>query len=589
MNRRCVHPGYLISLGASLLVLATLVSAQTPPGASNPNTSGRASAPASHTIRGKIFLPSGGLPDQRIRVVLELNTGGIAGETFSDSVGNFEFRSIPSNSYRVTVPTDNQVYETTQETLEVYGSFSLTFMVQIYLRDKNANVVVRPKGKMLSAAEFTQDVPKEAKKAYELGLKRVKEGKPEEAIGHFQSALKVFPDYLLALNKLGEQYMATHKPADAQATFERAVAVNPKFPLAHINLGMLLVELKNFPEAIEHLEAANRADESYPMAHLFLGRALMEKDPPDLDRAERALLKARESGGNELAYVRLHLFNLYFRRKAYEKAAEQLEAYLKEAPDAPNAASVKETLAKVKKAIAQNANKPSEVASAGPPPPPTKAPGPTTNSTAPAEAKVPEVKPPPALTSGKLAEEACPSVVLLLTSDQKADATQPPSGVPRGSGFFIRPDVIVTNYHLIKGAVQIYAKAYGGQELYHAKILNTDPVNNLALLRIFGKSGPPLSLADNTKIAAGDDVYAIGNLEGPERNVTKGNVSSFRKSGSQEVIQIDVPSSQAISGGPILNSQGKVIGVAVTGVINGQRLSFAVPISYLASLIAATF
>lgn len=343
-----------VALGFALLLSAICICGQTPPGGgSNPNSSGRNSAPASHTIRGKIFLPSGTLPDQRLRVVLELNTGGIAGETFSDSVGNFEFRSIPSNSYRITVPSDNHLYETTQEVVEVYGNFSRTFMVQIYLRDKNSEVV-RPKNKMISAAEFTQDVPKTAKKAYEQGLKRAKDGKLEEAIALFQESLKIFPDYLLALNKLGEQYLAAHKPAEAQVAFERAVAVNPKFPLARINLGMLLVQLKRFPEAIEQLEAASRIDESYPMIHLYLGLAQMEKEPPDLDRAERSLLRAREMGGTDLAYVRKHLFNLYLRRREYEKATQQLETYLKEAPNAPDSGPVREALARLKKATAQN-------------------------------------------------------------------------------------------------------------------------------------------------------------------------------------------------------------------------------------------
>src|SRR5262245_54536981 len=63
-------------------------------GGSNNPTSPSRGAGVSHTIRGKIFMPSGNLPDQRLRVVLELNTGGIVNEVFSDSVGNFEFRSL---------------------------------------------------------------------------------------------------------------------------------------------------------------------------------------------------------------------------------------------------------------------------------------------------------------------------------------------------------------------------------------------------------------------------------------------------------------------------------------------------------------
>src|SRR5206468_2023715 len=100
----------LMPLSAMSVVCVGAVMAQTSGSSGTNSGPGRSASSVSHTIRGKIFLPSGGLPEQRIRVVLELNTGGIAGETFSDSVGNFEFRSLPSNTYKVTVPSDNHSY-----------------------------------------------------------------------------------------------------------------------------------------------------------------------------------------------------------------------------------------------------------------------------------------------------------------------------------------------------------------------------------------------------------------------------------------------------------------------------------------------
>ena len=316
----------------------------------NPNSS--RTTVTTHSIRGKIYTPAGGLPDQRIRVVLELSTGGIAGETFSDSVGNFEFRSVTQNTYRVTVPSDGHTYETAQETVEVYGNFSRTFTVQIYLRDKNSDPALRPKEKVLSVAD-TQEVPKNAKKAYEKGVKLAREAKPQEAIIALQEALKAFPDYLYALNKLGEQYLQVNQTPEAQAMFEKAVAANNKFALPHINIGILLVNQKRYAEAIEALEAGNRLDDSFPMGHLHLGVALMNRDPADYDRAEREMLRALEMGGKTLAQGRLYLFNLYSRQKNNQKAAQQLEMFLKEAPNAPQAEAVRQRLEALKKTLAQ--------------------------------------------------------------------------------------------------------------------------------------------------------------------------------------------------------------------------------------------
>ena len=307
---------------------------------------------ASHTIRGKIFMPSGNPPDQRLRVVLEVNTGGNAGEAFSDSMGNFEFRSLSNGTYKIVTPSDGRVYETSQESVEVYGNFSRTFTVQIYLKEKGGGITVKTKEKIVSFADLQQP-PKEAKKNYDNGLKRARENKPDEAVALFQAAVKIFPEYLAAINKLGEQLAVLKKPEEAQAAFEKAIAINPKFALPHINLGILFVEKERYDEAIVALENGARADDSYPVSHLKLGEALMSKQPPDYDRAEKELTRALELGKREFVYVRLQLFNLNLRRQRLDKAAEHLEAYLKEAPDAPDVEQVQRRLDKVKKAIEQ--------------------------------------------------------------------------------------------------------------------------------------------------------------------------------------------------------------------------------------------
>jgi|SRR5262245_48079659 len=345
---RALPPAFLVFFVISVCVAPSLAQGG---GSNNPNSPGR-SAGASHSIRGKIFLPSGTLPDQRMRVVLELSTGGIVNEIFSDSVGNFEFRSLPNGTYKIVVPSDGRPFEPGQEVVELYGNFTRTFTTQIYLKEKG-EVTVKSKEKIVSVADL-QEVPKDAKKNFDNGMKRARENKPEEAARSFQEAVRIFPEYQAAFNKLGEQLRALNKAAEAQAAFEKAVAINPKFALPHINLGLLMVEQKRYDEAIAALENGVKADDTFPVTHFKLGEALMHKQPPDYDRAEKELTRALELGKKEFAApVRLHLFNLYVRRQRLDKAAEQLEAYLKEAPNAPEAEEVRLRLARLKKAIEQ--------------------------------------------------------------------------------------------------------------------------------------------------------------------------------------------------------------------------------------------
>ncbi|MBI3422320.1 MAG: tetratricopeptide repeat protein [Acidobacteria bacterium] len=303
-------------------------------------SSGSRTNTGTNSIRGKVFLPSGLTPEQRLRVVLEISTGGIAAETFTDSVGNFDFRSVANNNYRVTIYTDQRLFETTQETLEVYGNFARTYNVQIYLREKWADTL-QSKDKMLSVAD-TQEAPKSAKKLYEKGLKLAREGKPQEAVGPLKEALQAFPAYMNALNKLGEQHLRLAQPAEAQALFERALAVNDKFALPHINLGILLLNLKRVPEAIKELETGNNLDDSFPMGHVQLGLALMLVEPLDYERVEKEFKRALQIAGKEIPQAHLHLFNLYTRHKEYQKALTQLDEYLKDAPNTPEAEVVRQ-------------------------------------------------------------------------------------------------------------------------------------------------------------------------------------------------------------------------------------------------------
>lgn len=348
-----------ILLIAGTVLMTTLCTAQiTPRGSSG--TSGPGSNRGSHSIRGKIFLPNGTAPDIRIHVILEVSTGGVFSETFSDSVGNFEFRSLPTNNYRVVIASDGMNYDSAQEPIEISGSVSRTFTVQIYLREKKRDRELTSNKKMISAGDVAQDVPKPAKKSYENGLKKLDAGKLEDAVSNFQEALKIFPDYVMAHDKLGQCYVNQNKFAEAQSEFELALKINPKFPLTLVYLGMLKVRQKQYSEAIELLESANRMDESFAMSHLHLGISFMEKpaqEAGDFEKAEKAFLTALSLGGKNLAQVHKYLFNLYLRRKYYDKAAAELEAYLNDVPNASDAQQIRDMVTNVKKAASEPPNK----------------------------------------------------------------------------------------------------------------------------------------------------------------------------------------------------------------------------------------
>ncbi|MGB6878239.1 MAG: trypsin-like peptidase domain-containing protein, partial [Candidatus Acidiferrales bacterium] len=187
----------------------------------------------------------------------------------------------------------------------------------------------------------------------------------------------------------------------------------------------------------------------------------------------------------------------------------------------------------------------------------------------------------PAQTAPQLAQNTFPSVVMIVTSDANG---QP---LALGSGFSVGDAVIATNMHVIEGASAARIKVIGRPETYTVGgVIGTDPTADLALLKVNGLNAPPLQLGDSKQAAVGDQVFAVGNPEGLEGTFSEGIVSGIRTVDADTLLQITAPISPGSSGGPVIDSNGKVLGIAVATFKEGQNLNFAVPVSYLKALLA---
>lgn len=185
-----------------------------------------------------------------------------------------------------------------------------------------------------------------------------------------------------------------------------------------------------------------------------------------------------------------------------------------------------------------------------------------------------------AKVSRDIAKQAFPSVVMLVMED---DNGQPLS---LGSGFFVREDIVSTNLHVVEGAAGGYAKIVGKRKKYDITgYVAIDRKMDLVLLKINDVNAPAVTLGDSSKIAVGDEIFAVGNPKGLEGTFSKGIVSAIRKIEEDTLLQITAPISPGSSGGPILNSEGNVIGISVATFKGGQNLNFAIPVSYLSNLL----
>lgn len=183
-------------------------------------------------------------------------------------------------------------------------------------------------------------------------------------------------------------------------------------------------------------------------------------------------------------------------------------------------------------------------------------------------------------------EKVVSSVVLVLVEGLKLDpAGQSVTKVQvTGSGFSIRPGVVVTNYHVIQDAMRIEIALSEGRSA-PAVVLGTAPGYDLALLRVPFDAGelPPAELASRRDLRVGQKVIAVSNPLGLEHSVSAGIVSGLNRElpgldlGSS-LIQFDAPINPGQSGGPLVDSSGVVVGVTTTKIRDAEAIGFAIPI-----------
>ncbi len=161
-----------------------------------------------------------------------------------------------------------------------------------------------------------------------------------------------------------------------------------------------------------------------------------------------------------------------------------------------------------------------------------------------------------------------------------------------GTGFFISANgMIVTNRHVVEDETADYTVVMSDSKEYPAKVLALDPIKDFAIIKIEGSGFPVLEIGDSEALKVGQTVIAIGNSLGEFSNsVSKGIISGLRRdivAGSSfgqaeylnDIIQTDTAINPGNSGGPLLDINGRVIGINVAIVQGAENIGFAIPIN----------
>ncbi|HLJ88874.1 MAG TPA: trypsin-like peptidase domain-containing protein [Candidatus Angelobacter sp.] len=177
---------------------------------------------------------------------------------------------------------------------------------------------------------------------------------------------------------------------------------------------------------------------------------------------------------------------------------------------------------------------------------------------------------PAVLTTEELFKQAAPSVVLIQVFNG--------SGVQlgTGSGFVGADGMVVTNYHVIRGAYTASARLQDGSTNPIQGVTGFDPNRDVAVLKVDNLTAKPLPLADSDRVQIGDKVVAIGSPVAIQNTISDGIISGLRRG----ALQTSTPISPGSSGGPLFNMQGEVVGITVANIVEAQNLNFAVPINW---------
>lgn len=214
----------------------------------------------------------------------------------------------------------------------------------------------------------------------------------------------------------------------------------------------------------------------------------------------------------------------------------------------------------------------------------------------------------------KIVKEVCPAVItIVITRDlqkiegfyflpvggekvaiPKMQKEKEKTKVGGGSGFIVSADgLIFTSNHVVGDKDADYTMVLEHNIRYPAKILARDPITDIAILKVDAKKLPYLKLGDSSKIELGQSVIAIGNpmgefydtvstgvISGLSRHITAYSGANNYTARLRGLIQTDAAINPGNSGGPLIDMNGKVIGINTATVMGAQNIGFAIPINY---------
>jgi tetratricopeptide (TPR) repeat protein len=298
------------------------------------------------SVIGRLRVVRSGSPPEAVLVSLEFR-GATVDSVYTDSSGTYGFHNLPPNPYYVVVKDDN--YEPVRQ-LAVVEATMLAPMVMVDITlvpkktEKAASEILSPSGSnpnVIDLREYSARFPKHAVKEFDKGLTADREGKRDDAIHHYQKAVAIAPDFYVAHNNLGSDYLSKSDFPAARKEFEQVVRLNQSDADAYFNLSNVCMLTGQFPEAQQYLDEGMRRQPESAVGQFFLGSLNLRLKR--LPQAESALRRAIQLDPL-MAQARLQLVNLLLQQARKEDAESLLRDFLSAFPSSPFSPQAKQVL-----------------------------------------------------------------------------------------------------------------------------------------------------------------------------------------------------------------------------------------------------
>jgi Flp pilus assembly protein TadD len=295
-----------------------------------------------NTISGMIVSSTGQRIERRVSVRLRSMTRGDRLST-TDENGNFVFRGLPSGDFLVVIENEKD-FEPLSQTVSIIqprGMPPQNYYLSLRLTSKPGTAGMRG----VINADLAK-VPKPALAKYNKAIELAKNGDRPGAISQLQEAIAEYPEFVIAYNEMGVQYMKLNELQKSDEALQAALKIDAKAYMPLMNRGIVLFMLKRYKDAEPLLREVVKMKSDQAVGHYFLGQAVANLG--NFDEAEKELSTAVKLGGDEMKEAHRLLAIIYSSRGDKKHAIVELETYLRLVPTTPDAEQLRKVILKLK-------------------------------------------------------------------------------------------------------------------------------------------------------------------------------------------------------------------------------------------------